>query len=149
MSLIVVTTSQISMNGDGGVDGSERQEDPFIFTLVLKPVLTAVKEARDLAAAVWALWGLGDDYTVRLVVSELVTNAIRASSPDQVVGVRFRRDDGTPVLEVWDESPEPVVMKATELTGTDGRGLYIVDRFVHHWEVHPTEDGGKVVRVEL
>lgn len=128
----------------------ESHEDPFIFTLVLKPVLSVVKEARDLVAFAWAHWELGDDYAARVVVSELVTNAVRVSAEGQHVVVRtFLRDGGTPVIECWDESPESVVMRSTSLTDSNGRGLFIIDQLCEDWQVHPTTEGGKVVRVEM
>ncbi|MEU5882327.1 ATP-binding protein [Spirillospora sp. NPDC047279] len=125
-------------------------EDPFIFTVVLKPVNSAIKEARDIAAFAWSHWGLGDDYTVRLVVSELITNAVRASRDDQLIVLRcYLGAGGRPVVEVWDESPEPIVMKAADVTAQDGRGIFIVDQLVDDWSVESLTEGGKLIRVVL
>lgn len=124
--------------------------DPFIFTLVLRPVPEAIKEARDLVAGAWAHWGRTDDYCARLIVSELATNAIRESKPDQHVTVRcYLTERGTVAIEVWDESPDPVVMRKVDPFDTSGRGVYILDQLARDWDVRPTDQGGKVVRVEI
>ncbi|GAA2616111.1 ATP-binding protein [Actinomadura fulvescens] len=128
----------------------ERNEDPFIFTAVLKPVNSAIKEARDIAAFAWSYWKLGDDYIVRLVTSELITNAVRASSHDQLVVLRcYRGAGGCAVIEVWDQSAEPVVMKSADLTSSGGRGIFIVDQLVDEWTVESLAEGGKLVRVMI
>ncbi|MFI0450803.1 ATP-binding protein [Actinomadura sp. 6N118] len=125
-------------------------EDPFIFTVVLKPVNTAIKEARDIAAFAWSYWNLGDDYIMRLVVSELITNAVKVSRDDQLIVLRcYLGAGGSPVIEVWDQSPEPVVMKNADLTSTDGRGIFLVDQLVDGWTVESLAEGGKLIRVVL
>ncbi|GAA2578345.1 ATP-binding protein [Actinomadura fulvescens] len=125
-------------------------EDPFVFTVVLKPVNTAIKEARDIAAFAWSHWKLGDDYIVRLVVSELVTNAVKASREDQLIAFRcYLGVGGCPVVEVWDESPEPIVLKAADSNSESGRGIFIVDHLVDDWTVESLIEGGKLIRVTL
>ncbi|MEU5882000.1 ATP-binding protein [Spirillospora sp. NPDC047279] len=125
-------------------------DDPFIFTLALRPVPEAIKAARDLVAGAWAHWGLTDDYPARLVVSELATNAINASTAGQHVVVRcYLGERGVAVIEVWDESPEPVVMRHVGTRDESGRGVYILDQIALDWQVLRTGEGGKVVRVEM
>lgn len=122
-----------------------KAEDPYIFTLVLKPVPEAIKEARDVIGFAFGHWGL-KHYTARLVVSELVTNAMRASTDGQYIAVRaYLMDDGTPVIEVWDESDELPTPQAASLTDENGRGLFIIDAFVARWGTRPLVDGGKVM----
>ncbi|MFI0444965.1 ATP-binding protein [Actinomadura sp. 6N118] len=131
-------------------DSQDASEDPIVFTAVLKPVNTAIKEARDIGAFAWSYWDLGDDYIVRLVVSELITNAVKVSNDDQLIVFRcYLGDSGCPVIEVWDQSPEPVVMKSADLASTDGRGIFIVDQLVDDWTVESLAEGGKLIRVVL
>jgi anti-sigma regulatory factor (Ser/Thr protein kinase) len=88
------------------------------------------------AAGRWQLDDVAD--AAMLVVSELASNAVRASStPDghplypngkiAVLGMRLLADAGTLRIEVWDQAAgEPVLREAT-LDGEDGRGLALVD----------------------
>ncbi|MFG2006641.1 ATP-binding protein [Spirillospora sp. NPDC048911] len=125
-------------------------EDPFIFTVALKPVNIAIREARDIAAFAWAHWQFGDAYIVRLVVSELITNAVKASRDDQLIVFRcYLGGSGHPVIEVWDQSAEPVVMKSADPASTGGRGIFIVDQLVDDWTVESLAEGGKLIRVVL
>jgi anti-sigma regulatory factor (Ser/Thr protein kinase) len=98
----------------------------------------------------WHLQDLEDSALV--LVSELVTNAIKASAP------RARRDrDRLPMIsltvhitangvlmEVWDGSPRLPAFQEADLTGDRGRGLLLVDFLADEWG-HYTADGGKVV----
>src|SRR4051794_12346437 len=60
-----------------------------------------------------------------LIVSELVTNAIR-DAPEQEVLVYVSRQDGDPLLEVWDSSTVPPVLRPEDPCAEKGRGLRIV-----------------------
>lgn len=53
------------------------------------------------------------------------------------------------MVEVWDESSEPVVMKAPDVAAQGGRGVFIVDQLVDDWSVEGLTEGGKLVRVVL
>jgi anti-sigma regulatory factor (Ser/Thr protein kinase) len=59
------------------------------------------------------------------IVTELVTNAIR-ETPDREVWVFLSPNDGRPLLEVWDSSPQPPFLRADDLLADGGRGLRIV-----------------------
>ncbi|MGI5324964.1 ATP-binding protein [Actinomadura nitritigenes] len=75
------------------------------FECCLKPIPEAAREARQLVSVAWAHWELGDDYMARLVVSELVTNAITASERvggDPAIKVVCRLSGSCPVIEVWE-----------------------------------------------
>jgi DNA-binding response OmpR family regulator len=92
----------------------------------------------------WGYVGLVD--TAKLVVSELVTNAVvhAASSCD----VRVAAHEGLLRIEVEDHSlasPEPQPFD-TEALG--GRGLFLIAALSEAWGVDPVE-GGKVVWAEL
>ncbi|HVE62477.1 MAG TPA: SpoIIE family protein phosphatase [Mycobacteriales bacterium] len=85
-----------------------------------------------------------------LVVSELVTNAVRHAGTDMCVGVRLDpssavrisvRDEGPPD---WQPTPGGLPTPAAE----GGRGLLIVAALAHSWGVDP-DQGGKIVWCEL
>lgn len=84
--------------------------------------------------------GLRDD--VQLVVSELVTNAVRYGAAPMRLRVQPR--DGVIEVEVFDcgrvFDPE-VVMAPDE----SGRGLHIVAAIATSWGVRTETDGGKTV----
>ena len=68
---------------------------------------------------------------VRLVVSELATNAIRhANTPFTVT---LEQLDQSVMLTVTDGSPAPPVRLAKDLLDTSGRGLSIVDLVSRDW----------------
>lgn len=122
--------------------------DPFTYTFVLKPVVQAIKEARELVGFAFRRWGL-DDYLARLVISELVTNAQRVSTYEQHIVVRtYISDSRVPTVEVWDECEQLPVVKVARPTDIGGRGMFVVDRLVARWGTRPLE-GGKVVWAEL
>lgn len=123
-------------------------DDLFTYTLVLKPVVKAIKEARDLVGLAFRRWGL-DDYLARLVTSELVTNAQRVSTHEQHIVVRtYISESRVPTVEVWDECEQLPVVKVASPTDIGGRGMFVIDRLVVRWGTRPLE-GGKVVWAEL
>ncbi|MFC9620380.1 ATP-binding protein [Streptomyces sp. NPDC056930] len=88
-----------------------------------------------------------------LVLSELVTNALRVPVPgDRMVGVRIecRERGGLLRLEVSDAGEgRPVVQRPGELD-TAGRGLLLVEALAHRWGVDERQAGiGKTVWAEL
>jgi serine phosphatase RsbU (regulator of sigma subunit)/anti-sigma regulatory factor (Ser/Thr protein kinase) len=90
-----------------------------------------VADARDAAARQLASWGLGElAFTTELVVSELVTNAIRyAGGP---VGLRLIRDNVL-VCEVTDPSNTQPRLRRARWTDEGGRGLYLVAQVTARW----------------
>lgn len=121
-------------------------DDPFIFTLVLKAVPEAIKEARDLVGFAFGHWGL-EDYVARTVASELVTNAVVHGSRDgqYVVARTYLLDGGLPVIEVWDQSGDVPVVQVAGADDEGGRGLFLMEQLVVRWGVRPLNEGGKVV----
>ncbi|MDA0138712.1 MEDS domain-containing protein [Solirubrobacter deserti] len=108
----------------------------------------AAREARGLV--VDALHRLGHQgetlANARLVVTELVANAVIHGHPQVTVSLRSH---GTTVrLLVADGSPTmPVIREATS-TSTSGRGLQLVDALATRWGAHRTP-AGKVIWAEL
>jgi len=100
-------------------------------------------------------WRIEQDVidTAELVLSELVTNALRVRVPrDRQVGVRIAhsREDGLLRLEVSDAGEgRPEVRRPGE-DETGGRGLLLVESLAHRWGVEERPHGiGKTVWAEL
>ena len=100
------------------------------------------------ALGTWRLPGLLDP--LLLVVSELVTNAVRhGSSP---VRMLLRRTGHGVRVEVHDESAGAAPAGASHLSDLDaesGRGLYLVDAVSSETGVQQIPDDGKVVWATL
>ncbi len=82
---------------------------------------------------------------VRLVVSELVANAVRHAGTDLVV--RVRRLPRAVRIEVADGSRLPPVVQPVSLANSGGRGMRIVDELTSAWGFS-VERGGKTVWTE-
>jgi anti-sigma regulatory factor (Ser/Thr protein kinase) len=111
----------------------------------------SAKAARDWVAKIAIeLWQL-DDYIPRLVVSELVTNAVRHSQPDQQVIVRAYTCGGRHTCEVWDQNPALPAMREADATHENGRGLFLLSQLVARWGTRPLSPPGtgKIVYVEF
>ncbi|WP_189189642.1 SpoIIE family protein phosphatase/ATP-binding protein [Streptomyces albiflavescens] len=106
---------------------------------------SAVAGVRAAATQCLLDWGLEEEaFTVELVLSELVTNAIRhATGP---IGVRLIRDRSL-ICEVSDgSSVSPHLRRATTMD-EGGRGLFLVAQFADRWGTRYTSDG-KVIWTE-
>ncbi|MFJ3728216.1 SpoIIE family protein phosphatase [Streptomyces sp. NPDC090045] len=105
----------------------------------LEPDLSLVAHARELVVDRLADWELDElGFVTELVVSELVTNAIRyAGGP---VGLRLIRDRVL-VCEVSDpSSTQPRLRRARE-TDEGGRGLFLVAQLTDRWGCRFTSRG--------
>ncbi|PYC76416.1 protein kinase [Streptomyces tateyamensis] len=105
----------------------------------VEPEPAAVSRVRERATATLTAWGLGElVFTTELVLSELVTNAIRyAGGP---VTVRLIRAD-TLTCEVSDGSATQPRMRRARLTDEGGRGLYLVAQLTSRWGSRYTPAG--------
>ena len=83
---------------------------------------------------------LGDD--LALVVSELVTNAIRYAEPP--VALEIEADEDTVTVAVIDGSPGRPVPRALAANGEGGRGLPLVDLLAAETGVRPSPPGKTV-----
>lgn len=120
---------------------------------------TAPSVARAYARTTLATWGMGDFSAVTdLIVSELVTNGINASTgPDGsplyvdgrmlVVQLRLFTDGKRLMTEVWDQAPGVPVRKTAGLDDENWRGLQLIDSLTgSQWGWVPATTGpGKCV----
>ncbi|MFF9047814.1 SpoIIE family protein phosphatase [Streptomyces parvulus] len=112
----------------------------------LEPEDAAPGRARRLARRALARWGMEDlTDSVELLVSEVVTNAVRYAS--RPVTLRLLRTD---VLrcEVGDDVPQLPRLRQARATDEGGRGLYLVNRLARRWGATRLSTG-KVVWFEL
>ncbi len=77
-----------------------------------------------------------------LVVSELVTNAVKAGAHS--VEVEVEVGDGRIDLTVLDDAPGWPTPQRSTLEDVNGRGLAIVDRLAHQWQVRSSKQGKRV-----
>ncbi|WP_432280618.1 SpoIIE family protein phosphatase [Streptomyces luomodiensis] len=124
-------------------------------TRVLEPGLTAdwevpsdPKQVAGVRAAVarkLAEWDLGEvAFTTELILSELITNAIRyATGP---IRVRLLCDRSL-ICEVFDTSSTSPHLRYAGTTDEGGRGLFLVSQFADRWGTRYTSDG-KVIWTE-
>ena len=119
------------------------KEDVFSWTLDALP--TRVRDARGLARDTLAAWGLAElSDTVELLVSELVTNAVRHGAGD--IGLRLIRA-GSLLCEVRDEGHDLPALRSNDITAESGRGLQLVTALADRWGTQRTPTG-KVVWFE-
>ncbi|MFE6691995.1 SpoIIE family protein phosphatase [Streptomyces sp. NPDC057743] len=104
-----------------------------------------VGRAREMAARQLAEWELPElEFTTELVVSELVTNAIRYGSGP----IRLRLIlEHTLICEVCDGSSTSPYLRHPRTTDEGGRGLFLISQFTHRWGTRYTTDG-KVIWAE-
>ncbi|MEV7686134.1 SpoIIE family protein phosphatase [Streptomyces bungoensis] len=112
----------------------------------LEPEHSAPREARRLARRALSRWDLEElSDSVELLVSEVVTNAVRYAT--RPVTLRLLRTD---VLrcEVGDDVPQLPRLRQARATDEGGRGLYLVNRLARRWGATRLSTG-KVVWFEL
>ncbi|GAA2573041.1 MULTISPECIES: SpoIIE family protein phosphatase [Streptomyces] len=110
--------------------------DPSLVAPVRKQVLEQLAD-----------WGLLEaTFTAELVVSELVTNAIRYGSPP--IRLRLIHDTATLICEVSDTSHTAPHLRRARTWDEGGRGLLLVAQLTQRWgSRHTTE--GKTIWAEL
>ncbi|WTJ28840.1 ATP-binding protein [Streptomyces luteogriseus] len=118
----------------------------------------AVREARRFTRKTLDQWDMGERFDdVCLVVSELVTNALRHGLPandvcaggrEAPVRLHLMRWTERLVCAVRDPSHDsPVARETDDFSAESGRGLFLVDSFSDSWGWHPLAGAldGKVV----
>ncbi|MFI6335623.1 SpoIIE family protein phosphatase [Streptomyces sp. NPDC050535] len=92
-------------------------------------------------------WGLSEaTFTTELVVSELVTNAIRYGEPP--IRLRLIHDATTLICEVSDSSHTAPHLRRARIFDEGGRGLLLVAQLTQRWGSRHTTDG-KTIWAEL
>jgi anti-sigma regulatory factor (Ser/Thr protein kinase) len=106
---------------------------------------SAVAGVRAEVTAQLARWGLEEqDFVTELILSELITNAIRhAAGP---IRVRLLHDRAL-ICEVADHSSTSPHLRHAAATDEGGRGLFLVAQFADRWGTRYTKDG-KVIWTE-
>ncbi|WP_369265689.1 SpoIIE family protein phosphatase [Streptomyces sp. R35] len=113
----------------------------------------AVAPVRSACARRLTEWGLEQvAFTAELILSELITNAVRYGA--EPITVRVLRtepigspDAGTLIFEVADGSSTSPRLRRAKLTDEGGRGLFLVARFAERWGTRYTPTG-KVIWAE-
>ncbi|MFE6933486.1 SpoIIE family protein phosphatase [Streptomyces sp. NPDC057699] len=101
--------------------------------------VSVVSAAREAVAGQLAAWGLDElSFTTELVVSELVTNAVRyAGGP---IGLRLIRGDVL-VCEVDDPSNTQPRLRRARWSDEGGRGLFLIAQLTNRWGSRFTRSG--------
>ncbi|MEU3723525.1 SpoIIE family protein phosphatase [Streptomyces sp. NPDC031705] len=106
----------------------------------------AVSRVRREAADQLRDWGLEEaSFTAELILSELITNAIRYGN--EPIRVRLLRDRNL-ICEVSDGSSTSPHLRYAATTDEGGRGLFLVAQYAERWGTRYTERG-KVIWAEL
>nr|WP_240634662.1 SpoIIE family protein phosphatase [Streptomyces dengpaensis] len=104
-----------------------------------------VADARKATTAQLTAWGLDElAFTTELIVSELVTNAIRhASGP---IRLRLITEQAL-ICEVSDGGTTSPHLRHPKTTDEGGRGLFLISQFTQRWGTRYTPDG-KIIWAE-
>ncbi|MER8068928.1 ATP-binding protein [Streptomyces sp. NPDC094034] len=136
------------MNHDGEQRDQQHQHTQrFMFRLPSHP--RSVGRAREVLHTQVGLPGDPGE-TAALLLSELVTNALRhGSPPGREIAVTLERADGLLRLEVEDAGDYLPRPRTPDLEDECGRGLALVAALADDWGVAPRRGPGKRVWVTL
>ncbi|WP_405861081.1 ATP-binding protein [Streptomyces sp. NBC_01515] len=123
----------------------------------LNAIPQAVAAARLFVQHNLTLWQLEEHVeTATLIMSELATNAVRASNESDpqatdklVIGGQLRAIETSLFVEVWDRTSTTPVRKDPDQDAEGGRGLLLVDAVAKQWNIYHPSIGGKIVWAEL
>jgi anti-sigma regulatory factor (Ser/Thr protein kinase) len=123
---------------------------PLRTYLELGALPSAVPCARLHAKQLLWEWGIAEfSNNAELLVSELVTNALKASQATRrsmPIRLWVLSDKVQVVILVWDDNPHPPVRADTSEEAESGRGLILVEALSDKWSWYAHEGlGGKVV----
>jgi len=111
----------------------------------VRPDPAAVAPVRAECGALLRDWGFEEiGFATELILSELITNAIRYGAPPIKVRLLHNR---SLICEVSDGSSTSPHLRRARATDEDGRGLFLVAQFARRWGTRYTS-GGKVIWTE-
>jgi anti-sigma regulatory factor (Ser/Thr protein kinase) len=131
----------------------------LISYLEMAALPTAPRLAREqtrVALRAWRLWPETLE-TAELLVSELVTNAVKTATPKpghlryadlacaECIAMTLRHAPGRLTIEVTDNNSSPPVLIEADVTAESGRGLMTVQALSKEWGHYFPPSGGKVV----
>lgn len=138
-----VTSDQ--REGRGAAEQATSRDDVHVD---LPQDLTAPGAARSVARAALGRWALARLVEpVALVVSELVTNAVRYGRPP--VWMRLRRLEHSVQITVHDEDPRPLDPGEAAADAESGRGLAIVRALATETGCTTVDGDGKIVWAQV
>jgi anti-sigma regulatory factor (Ser/Thr protein kinase) len=117
------------------------------------PIPAAVPVVRARTIEMLTAWRVDTDAVrvVELVVSELVTNAVTISRPDdEFIAVRLSIAGSHVAVEVWSR-PDATEVRAQHPSedSETGRGLALVEALSSRWDAYRAESGGVVVWAQV
>jgi anti-sigma regulatory factor (Ser/Thr protein kinase) len=127
-------------------------ESGRFFCLALTTVVSAAWVARHKAVTVLEEWGVSGEHadTARLLISELVTNAVMFGKlpgvpvPGQITLALWHLRDAL-VIEVADQSADLPVLRPAGGAAERGRGLHLVAALSSQWGHYAAYPGWKTV----
>ncbi len=128
----------------GGPSGNER-----ILRLALPSDASAVRLARQITRDALAAWHLAQlEETAVLLVSELVTNAVRHAADTGAVGLELASTGTQLRMEIQDGDPSWRQMDSVADCDESGYGFLLVDSLADRWGLRRV-CAGKAVWAEL
>jgi anti-sigma regulatory factor (Ser/Thr protein kinase) len=136
------------------------QQWPQLCHVELRALPASARFARLHTKSILHRWGLGGlAETAELLVSEIVTNAVRASTPivhqqretgqappAQLLRFWLTSDQHSVLIQVWDSDHHRPVLKHPGPDAEAGRGLLLIETLSTQWGWYtPDEQGGKIV----
>ncbi|MCP9206893.1 ATP-binding protein [Streptomyces sp. NEAU-Y11] len=128
-------TVRPALEHSGGPVVTTAAEATRALEVVMPPDPFCVAQTRCIAAALLRLWEIADTLAedVRVVISELVTNAIKHGHG--IVSLRMRHCEDELRIEVTDGSPAPAELNHPDEEDESGRGVYLVAVLASGWGV--------------
>jgi anti-sigma regulatory factor (Ser/Thr protein kinase) len=127
-------------------------ECPSVAEKLWPPAPQSVHRARHFLAQHLDAWGLPHlTDSAQVIVSELLTNAVRYAHPPygNVIATRFERLESGVRIEVHDAGDGKPERREASADEEDGRGLCLVDALTGgQWGVSDREGPGKIVWAE-
>lgn len=120
--------------------------------IILPSERASAKKARDHIVEIAESWPVDID-DVRLIASEMATNAIRHAKTEKIWVDAYSRADVRSVgrlyvVEVWDADERLPIPCGEVATGDGGRGLLMMSMLALRWGARRVETGGKIVYAE-